>query len=49
MRTLPERELEVAGVPAVLISFQSVTDPAHIDVVVADDTFALLEVALYDT
>lgn len=48
MRTLPEREIEAAGVPAVLISFQSLTDPAHIDMVVADDTFELIDVALFD-
>ena len=48
MRTLPEREIEVAGVPAVLISFQSLTDLAHIDVVVADETFELIDVALSD-
>lgn len=49
MRTLPEREIEVAGVPAVLISFQSLTTAAHIDVVVADDTFAWIDVAVFDT
>lgn len=45
MRTLPERELDVDGMPAVLISFQSVTDSAQIDVIVAEQTFAFIEVA----
>jgi hypothetical protein len=49
MRTLPERELEVAGVPAVLFSFHSVTDSAHIDVLVADDTFEFINVAVGHT
>lgn len=49
MRTLPERELEVGGVPAVLLSFQSVTDPAHIDVVVADETFQWIDVTIFDS
>ncbi|HEY0738802.1 MAG TPA: RNA polymerase sigma factor [Herpetosiphonaceae bacterium] len=49
MRTLPEREIEVAGVPAVLISFQSLTTAAHIDVIVADETFELIDVAVFDT
>lgn len=48
MQTLPEREIEVAGVPAVLISFQSLTTAAHIDVVVADATFEWLDVAVRD-
>jgi RNA polymerase sigma-70 factor (ECF subfamily) len=49
MRTFPERELEVAGVPAVLFSFHSVTDSAHIDVLVADDTFEFINVAVGHT
>ncbi|HEX6292821.1 MAG TPA: RNA polymerase sigma factor [Herpetosiphonaceae bacterium] len=48
MRTLPEREIEIAGAPAVLISFQSVTNAARIDVVVADDSLEFLDVALRD-
>lgn len=48
MRTLPEREVEVAGVSAVIISFESVIDPAHIDVVVAEDTFEFIDVASSD-
>lgn len=49
MRTLPEHEIAVAGVPAVLISFQSLTTAAHIDVIVADDTFEWIDVAVFDT
>jgi hypothetical protein len=49
MRTLPEREIEAAGVPAVLISFQSLITTAHMDVVVADETFECIDVAVFDT
>jgi len=49
MRTLPEREIEIAGVAAVLFSFQSLTSAAHIDVVVADQTFECIDVAVFDT
>lgn len=49
MQTLPERSIESAAGPALLISFQSVTSPARIDVLVADATLAFVEVAQYRT
>ena len=43
MRFLPEREVEVAGSPAVVTGFESITGPARLDAVMLVDT---LEVVL---
>ncbi|HKG25766.1 MAG TPA: RNA polymerase sigma factor [Thermomicrobiales bacterium] len=42
IRRLPDREIEANGRPAILSSFESVTDAARYDVVSARDTFELL-------
>lgn len=47
MRTLPERQIEVAGVPAILTSFESVQNTARIDVVTARDSFDVLQIEDY--
>lgn len=43
MRAIPPRELEIAGSPAVLVGFESVTDDAKIEVAFAQNTFAVIE------
>jgi hypothetical protein len=44
MHTLPEREVEAAGAPALVTRFESVPGAARIDVVSALATFAVLEI-----
>ena len=44
MHLLPRREIEFAGRPALLISFQSRSDHARLDVISARDTFEVLRV-----
>ena len=44
LRTLPEREVEVAGRAALVTSFESVADAARLDVVSAHDTYEILSV-----
>ena len=44
MRVLPDREIAFAGQPAVLTRFESVVGPAHLDIISAVDTFAVLAV-----
>lgn len=42
IRTLPDREIEFEGVPAILLSFASVTDSATFDVIAHRKTYAIL-------
>jgi hypothetical protein len=42
MRTLPEREVEAAGSPALVVGFESVADGARLDVLVVRDTFEVI-------
>ena len=42
LRVLPEREVELNGVPAIVLSFESVTDPATFDMLVHRDTYTIL-------
>ncbi len=42
IRTLPAREVECGGAPALVITFESLTGPARLDAVLARDTFRLL-------
>jgi hypothetical protein len=44
LRALPERDLEVAGHPAILTRFESVTGAVSLDVIHARDTYELLEI-----
>lgn len=44
VRTLPEREIEVAGRPAIVTVFESLTDSAHLDIVSALDTYETLQI-----
>ncbi len=44
IRTLPARMLEAAGHPAIVTTFESLTESARLDVVTARDTFHLLGV-----
>jgi RNA polymerase sigma factor (sigma-70 family) len=44
LRTLPEREVEVAGRAALVTSFESVANGARLDVVSARDTYEILSV-----
>ena len=44
VRTLPERELEVGGRGAVLVRFEDLAGAAALDVILARDTYELLEV-----
>ncbi len=44
IRTLPEREIEAAGGPAVVEGFESVTGAATFDVVFARDTYRVLHI-----
>ena len=43
MRALPERNLEIAGCPAILTGFESVTDNAKIEIAFAKKTFDVIE------
>lgn len=43
VRTLPERVIEVAGRPAIVTVFESLTDNAHLEIVSALDTFETLQ------
>ncbi|HWE62369.1 MAG TPA: RNA polymerase sigma factor, partial [Chloroflexota bacterium] len=45
MRFLPEREIEVAGSPAVVTSFESLTDSARLDVVSLRDSLQVVRIA----
>jgi hypothetical protein len=42
---LPEREVERNGRPALMVSFQSRTDAARLDVLVATDTYDVLGIS----
>lgn len=42
IRMLPEREIEANGQPALVTRFQSVSGAAHLDIVSARDTYAVL-------
>lgn len=44
VRTLPEREIEVAGRPALVTIFESLTDTTHLDIVSALDTYETLHI-----
>ena len=44
IRTLPEREIEVDGRPAILTSFQSVAGTARLDVVSLRDNFQVIRI-----
>ncbi|HYN89830.1 MAG TPA: RNA polymerase sigma factor [Ardenticatenaceae bacterium] len=44
IRTLPQREIEAGGVPALVTHFESVTGSATFDVVVARDSYAVLQI-----
>lgn len=44
VRTLPEREIEVAGRPAIVTVFESLTDTTHLDIVSALDTYEPLHI-----
>lgn len=44
IRTLPEGEIELNGVPAIVLSFESVTDSATFDTIVHRDTYTTLAV-----
>jgi hypothetical protein len=47
IRTLPEREVEAAGVPALVTAFESMAGRARLEVVSARDSYAVL--GIYDT
>ena len=42
IQTLPEREVEMDGRAALLISFESITEDARLDVVLSQDTFDVI-------
>jgi Sigma-70, region 4 len=42
IRTLPQREAEIAGHPAILVSYDSLTDLARLDVAFARDTLQIV-------
>ena len=44
IRTLPEREIEVDGRPALVITFESITDTAQITVISAKDKYETLRI-----
>ena len=44
IRTLPERELEAQGRDALLVSFESLRDPARLDAVVDRDTYQVMSI-----
>jgi RNA polymerase sigma-70 factor (ECF subfamily) len=44
IRTCPEQEVEADGMAALVVRFESVATAAHLDVVIARDTFQLLQV-----
>jgi len=44
IRLLPEREVEAAGIAAVVTSFASRTDSARLDVLCADESYAVLSI-----
>jgi hypothetical protein len=44
LRTLPEREVEALGQPAIITTFESVLDASRLAVVSHRDSFAVLEV-----
>jgi len=44
LRTLPEREVEAGGRPALVLGFASVTDSTRLDVIVARDTYETLAI-----
>lgn len=44
VRTLPEREIEVAGRPAIVTTFESLTDNTHLDIVSALDSYETLHI-----
>jgi len=48
MRVLPEREVEVDGRPAIVTSYESVTESARLDVISTADTLAVLGVHRVD-
>ena len=49
MRFLPVREIEAAGSPAVVTSFESVTDRGRLDAVMRRDTLEVLRIERTDT
>ncbi len=44
IRTLPEREIEVVGSPALIVGFESTLSPAKLDVIVVRDTLQVIAV-----
>ena len=42
LQTLPTRQIDYEGAPAVVVSTHSVTDSAHLDLIFHASTFALL-------
>ena len=46
IRTLPNRDVETAGVPAVVTTYESVTSSARFEAVFVGDTFELISVHL---
>jgi hypothetical protein len=44
IHALPEREVEAAGRPAVVTSFESLTSQARLDIVCTRDTYEVLHV-----
>jgi RNA polymerase sigma-70 factor (ECF subfamily) len=44
LRTLPQQDLEVAGRPALLTTFESVTEQVRLDIVTSADSFIVLNI-----
>ena len=44
LRTLPQQELEVVGRPALLTTFESITEHARLDIVTSADSFMVLNI-----
>ncbi len=43
LRLLPQRSIEAAGRPALVAGFESVTDAARFEAIVARDTYAVID------
>ena len=44
LRTLPQQDLEVVGRPALLTTFESITEQARLDIVTSADSFVVLNI-----